>query len=138
MSPWSRTLHQQFHKLPDSTQAPLLLGEDRNGVGGGTVLGSLSLPLTISTRPRGGFGWLRHAEGRGDMQHWLYGQRDSNDLARSTSGNHQCRGLRVEGEDWLPRPTRMRAEERGTDCGARQAVIETDSRARGEMAGPAM
>lgn len=71
------------------------------------------------------------------MQHWLYGQRDSNDLARSTSGNHQCRGLRVEGEDWLPRPTRMRAEERGTDCGDRQAVTETDSRARDKVVGPA-
>jgi hypothetical protein len=44
----------------------------------------------------------------------------------------------VEGKNWLPGPTRRRAEERGTDCGARQAVIETDSRARGEMAGPAM
>jgi hypothetical protein len=52
-----------------------------------------SLPLTISTRPLGVFGWLRHTEGRGDMQLWLYGQRGSNDPARSTGGNHQRQGL---------------------------------------------
>lgn len=43
----------------------------------------------------------------------------------------------VEGKNWLPGPTRRRAEERGTDCGDRQAVTETDSRARDKVVGPA-
>jgi hypothetical protein len=74
-------------QAPKLDPSPLLPVEDGNGVGGSSVLGSLSLslPLTISTRPCGGFDWLRHAEGRGNMQLWLYGQRGSNGPVRSTA-----------------------------------------------------
>jgi hypothetical protein len=132
MSSWSilpnrsRTLHQQRHKPPNSTQAPCF--QSKTGM---ELVAALSSALSLSPTHDlySTLWWLRLAEARRRArQHatlalWAARQQRPSEV---DSGNYQRRGLRDEEEDWLPGPTCRRAEERDTDHGARQAVTETD------------